>query len=134
MKINSKDFRVRPGKKFALKEWPTRVKPFFQSKKQYQKLLKRHVGTLSSLQQLHFASDRYALLLIFQGMDAGGKDAAIRHVMAGVNPAGCQVWGFKQPSPDELKQGLLWRTAWRLGGRLAQPFAPPAGTPLLRNL
>src|SRR5689334_7075787 len=117
MKINSKDFRVRPGKKFELKEWPTRVKPFFQSKKQYQKLLKEHVETLSSLQQLHFASDRYALLLIFQGMDAGGKDGAIRHVMSGVNPAGCQVWSFKQPSADELQHDFLWRTTFRLPER-----------------
>ena len=91
MKINSKDFRVRPGKKFKLKEWPTMVKPFFKSKKQYQKLLEEHVEELSSLQQLHYASNRYALLLIFQGMDAGGKDGAIRHVMSGVNPAGCEV-------------------------------------------
>jgi PPK2 family polyphosphate:nucleotide phosphotransferase len=117
MKINSRDFRVQRGKKFQLKEWPTRVTPFFQSKKQYQKLLKEHVETLSSLQQLHFASDRYALLLIFQGMDAGGKDGAIRHVMSGVNPAGCQVWSFKQPSADELKHDFLWRTTCRLPER-----------------
>jgi len=117
MKINAKDFRVRPGEKVKLKEWPTRVKPFFQSKKQYQRLLKEHVEALSSLQQLHFASDRYALLLIFQGMDAGGKDGAIRHVMSGVNPAGCQVWSFKQPSADELKHDFLWRTTCRLPER-----------------
>jgi PPK2 family polyphosphate:nucleotide phosphotransferase len=117
MKINAKDFRVRPGKKFELKAWPTRVKPFFQSKKQYQKLLKEYVETMSSLQQLHFASDRYALLLIFQGMDAAGKDGAIRHVMSGVNPAGCQVWSFKQPSADELKHDFLWRTTCRLPER-----------------
>ncbi len=86
MKINSKDFRVRPGKKFELKEWPTKVEPFFKSKKQYQKLLEEHVEQLDTLQHLHFASNRYALLLIFQGMDAGGKDGAIRHVMSGVNP------------------------------------------------
>ena len=117
MKINAKDFRVRPGKKFELKEWPTRVKPFFQSKKQYQKLLKEHVETLSSLQQLHFASYRYALLLIFQGMDAAGKDGAVRHVLSGVNPAGCQVWSFKQPSADELEHDFLWRTTCRLPER-----------------
>ena len=86
MKINSKDFRVRPGKKFELKEWPTKVKPFFKSKKRYQKLLEEHVEQLYTLQHLHYASHRYALLLIFQGMDAGGKDGAIRHVMSGVNP------------------------------------------------
>ena len=117
MKINSKDFRVRPGKKFKLKEWPTKVKPFFKSKKQYQKLLEEHVEELNSLQQLHFASNRYALLLIFQGMDAGGKDGAIRHVMSGVNPAGCQVWSFKQPSAEELEHDFLWRTTCRLPER-----------------
>jgi PPK2 family polyphosphate:nucleotide phosphotransferase len=86
------------------------VKPFCKSKEQYQKLLAEHVEELSSLQQLHYASNRYALLLIFQGMDAGGKDGAIRHVMSGVNPQGCQVFSFKQPSADELEHDFLWRT------------------------
>ena len=117
MKINSKDFRVRPGEKVKLKEWPTKVKPFFKSKKRYQKLLEEHVEELSALQQLHYASNRYALLLIFQGMDAGGKDGAIRHVMSGVNPAGCQVWSFKQPSAEELEHDFLWRTTCRLPER-----------------
>ncbi len=117
MKIDSKDFRVRFGDKVRLKEWPTTVKPFFESKKQYHQLLEEHVATLSSLQQLHFASNRYALLLIFQGMDAAGKDGAVRHVMSGVNPAGCQVWSFKQPSPEELEHDFLWRTTYRLPER-----------------
>jgi PPK2 family polyphosphate:nucleotide phosphotransferase len=109
-KINSKDFRVPPGDKVKLSDWPTIVKPFSKSKDQYQKLLKEHVEELSSLQQLHYAANRYALLLIFQGMDAGGKDGAIRHVMSGVNPQGCQVFSFKQPSADELEHDFLWRT------------------------
>jgi PPK2 family polyphosphate:nucleotide phosphotransferase len=117
MKIDSKDFRVRPGDKVRLKEWPTTVKPFFESKKQYHRLLEEHVATLSSLQQLHFASDRYALLLIFQGMDAAGKDGAVQHVLSGVNPAGCQVWSFKQPSAEELQHDFLWRTTCRLPER-----------------
>ena len=117
MKINSKDFRVRPGAKVGLKEWPTRVKPFCKSKKRYQKLLGEHVKELSSLQRLHYASHRYALLLIFQGMDAAGKDGAIRHVMSGVNPQGCQVFSFKQPSAEELKHDFLWRTTRRLPER-----------------
>jgi PPK2 family polyphosphate:nucleotide phosphotransferase len=117
MKINSKDFRVRPGKKFKLKEWPTLVKPFYHSKKQYQKLLEEHARELSELQQLHFASNRYALLMIFQGMDAGGKDGAVRHVLSGVNPAGCKVWSFKQPSAEELEHDFLWRTTCRLPER-----------------
>jgi len=117
MKINSSDFRVRPGEKVTLTEWPTRVKPYCKSKKRYKKLLAEHVQELSALEHLHFASNRYALLLIFQGMDAGGKDGAIRHVMSGVNPAGCQVWSFKQPSAEELEHDFLWRTTRRLPER-----------------
>jgi len=110
MKLNSNDFRVRPGHKVKLSDWPTMVKPFAKSKDQYQKLLREHVEELSSLQQLLYAANSYALLLIFQGMDAGGKDGAIRHVMSGVNPQGCQVFSFKQPSANELEHDFLWRT------------------------
>jgi PPK2 family polyphosphate:nucleotide phosphotransferase len=110
MKINSKDFRVRPGKTVHLDKWPTTVSPVCQSKKEYQELLGEHVEKLSALQQLHYAANRYALLLIFQGMDAGGKDGAIRHVMSGINPQGCQVFSFKQPSAEELEHDFLWRT------------------------
>jgi len=117
MRINSEDFRVRHGEKVKLREWPTRVKPFCKSKKQYQKLLEKHIEDLSSLQRLLYASDRYALLLIFQGMDAGGKDGAIRHVLSGVNPQGCEVFSFKQPSAEELKHDFLWRTTCRLPER-----------------
>jgi PPK2 family polyphosphate:nucleotide phosphotransferase len=116
-KINSKDFRVRPGEKVKLREWPTTLQPFCKSKKAYRILLEEHVEELSSLQQLHYASGRYALLLIFQGMDAGGKDGAIRHVMSGVNPQGCEVFSFKQPSSEELKHDFLWRTTRRLPER-----------------
>src|ERR1700690_4213619 len=116
MKINSRDFRVT-GKKVKLSKWPTIVKPVYKSKKQYQELLAEHVEKLSSLQHLHYASNRYALLLIFQGMDAGGKDGAIRHVMSGVNPQGCQVFSFKQPSAEELEHDFLWRTTRRLPER-----------------
>jgi PPK2 family polyphosphate:nucleotide phosphotransferase len=117
MKVNSNDFRVRPGKKITLKEWPTSVKPFCTSKKRYRKLLEQHVEELSALQNLHYASSRYALLLIFQGMDAAGKDGAVRHVMSGVNPEGCEVFSFKQPSAEELKHDFLWRSTCRLPER-----------------
>jgi PPK2 family polyphosphate:nucleotide phosphotransferase len=117
MKINSNDFRVSAGKKVNLKKWPTIVKPFFKSKKRYHKLLEEHVEELSSLQRLHYASNRYALLLIFQGMDAAGKDGAIRHVMSGVNPQGCEVFSFKQPSTEEMEHDFLWRTTRRLPER-----------------
>jgi len=98
MKVSSTDFRVQQGDGVVLDKWPTAVKPIYESKKQYQKLLRDHVAQLSSLQQLLYASNRYAVLLIFQAMDAAGKDGAIRHVMSGVNPQGCQVFSYKHPS------------------------------------
>jgi PPK2 family polyphosphate:nucleotide phosphotransferase len=88
----------------------TEVKPLYTSHKDYKKQLKKHVRNLSELQRLHYASDHWSLLLIFQGMDAAGKDGAIRHVMSGVNPQGCQVFSFKQPTDTELKHDFLWRT------------------------
>ena len=117
MKINSKDFRVQSGKKVELAEWPTTVKPVYKSKEEYQELLEKHVEGLSSLQHLHYASNHYALLLIFQGMDGAGKDGAIRHVMSGVNPEGCEVFSFKQPSAEELEHDFLWRSTCRLPER-----------------
>jgi PPK2 family polyphosphate:nucleotide phosphotransferase len=109
MRIESGDFRVRPGRKVDLKKWPTLVEPYYTSKKDYQKILARHVGELAELQHLHYASNRHALLLIFQALDAAGKDGAIRHVMSGVNPQGCQVFSFKHPSATELDHDFLWR-------------------------
>ena len=110
MKIDSKDFRVREGHEVDLKKWPTKVDPVYKSKEQYQKLLEEHVAQLSSQQQLLYASNRHAVLLIFQAMDAAGKDGAIRHVMSGVNPQGCQVFSYKHPSATELEHDFLWRT------------------------
>jgi PPK2 family polyphosphate:nucleotide phosphotransferase len=117
MKIDAEDFRVRPAEKVKLKDRPTVVKPFCESKKEYRELLEEHVAQLSALQQLHYASNRYALLLIFQGMDAAGKDGAIRHVLSGVNPQGCEVSSFKEPSAEELEHDFLWRTTCRLPER-----------------
>jgi PPK2 family polyphosphate:nucleotide phosphotransferase len=117
VKIQSDDFRVHPGKECKLGHRPTVIKPFCKSKKQYRKPLESHVKELSSLQQLHYASHRYALLLIFQGIDAAGKDGAIRHVMSEVNPEGCEVYSFKQPSAEELDHDFLWRTTCRLPER-----------------
>ena len=117
MKIDSKDFRLDPGDKIELGKWPTHLKPICKSKKKYQKLLAEHVEQLSALQHLHYASNRYALLLIFQAMDAAGKDGAIRHVMSGVNPQGCEVFSFKQPSAEELEHEFLWRTTCRMPER-----------------
>ena len=86
------------------------MKPVCKSKKEYKKLLQEQVEELSALQRLLYASNRYAVLLIFQAMDAAGKDGAIRHVMSGVNPQGCQVFSFKHPSATELEHDFLWRT------------------------
>ena len=110
MKIHAKNFRVREGDEIDLQKWPTRVEPVYTSKEQYKDLLEQHVAQLSSLQQLLYASNRHAILLIFQAMDAAGKDGAIKHVMSGVNPQGCQVFSFKHPSPAELEHDFLWRT------------------------
>ena len=110
MKISSKDFRVREGDDVDLKKWPTMVDLVYKSKAQYQELLADHVARLSSQQQLLYASNRYSILLVFQAMDAAGKDGAIRHVMSGVNPQGCQVFSFKHPSATELQHDFLWRT------------------------
>ncbi|MGV8898949.1 MAG: ADP-polyphosphate phosphotransferase [Burkholderiaceae bacterium] len=110
MKIGTKDFLVQEGVQIKLKKWPTRVKPVYKSKGQYQDFLAGQVKELSELQRMHYASNSYAVLLIFQAMDAAGKDGAIRNVMSGVNPQGCQVFSFKHPSPTELDHDFLWRT------------------------
>src|SRR5579864_7854548 len=117
MKISSKDFRVREGDVVNLKKWPTIVKAMYESKEHYQELLSDHVARLSAQQQLLYASNRHAVLLIFQAMDAAGKDGAIRHVMSGVNPQGCQVFSFKHPSAEELVHDFLWRTTRSLPER-----------------
>ncbi len=101
MKLDPRDFRVPANTKVELNDWPTIVKPFFKSKKDYRELLDAHREELNSLQNLLYADNRYSLLLIFQAMDAAGKDGAIKHVMSGVNPQGCQVFSFKHPSADE---------------------------------
>jgi PPK2 family polyphosphate:nucleotide phosphotransferase len=110
MKIRSRDFAVSEGKKVRLADEPTSVDPYFNSKKDYESILERHVKDLSALQSLLYADDRYAVLLIFQAMDAAGKDGAIKHVMSGVNPQGCQVFSFKHPSAEDLEHDFLWRT------------------------
>ena len=103
-------FRVPEGTSVNLKKWPTSVKRLYRSKEAYDDLLAEHVAELSKLQRLLYASDQHALLLIFQAMDAAGKDGVIAHVMSGVNPQGCQVFSFKHPSAEELEHDFLWRT------------------------
>jgi PPK2 family polyphosphate:nucleotide phosphotransferase len=109
-KIDVTPFRVPPEVRVDLGEWPTKVPSIARSKKRYEKLLAGQIEALSAQQNLLYAHDRYALLLIFQAMDAAGKDGAIKHVMSGVNPQGCQVFSFKHPSDEELDHDFLWRT------------------------
>jgi PPK2 family polyphosphate:nucleotide phosphotransferase len=110
MKIDTREFRVREGETVHLRDRPTRVKPFYRSMKDYGKILEDHRDRMTKLQNLLYASNEHALLLIFQAMDAAGKDGAIKHVMSGVNPQGCQVYSFKHPSTEELEHDFLWRT------------------------
>ncbi len=120
-RIDPDDFRVRPGKKVDLSKHPTRLKPVFKSDEEYQTLLAEHVHKLSAQQTLLYASDTYSLLLIFQALDAAGKDSAIKPVMSGVNPQGCQVFSFKHPSAEDLDHDFLWNATRRLPerGRIA---------------
>jgi PPK2 family polyphosphate:nucleotide phosphotransferase len=117
MTIHLEDFRVPVGKRVRLREWATTIKPLYKSEKQYKKRLAADVDELSALQRLLYASDGYSLLLMFQAMDAAGKDGAISHVMSGINPQGCDVYSFKQPSVEERAHDFLWRTTCRLPAR-----------------
>jgi PPK2 family polyphosphate:nucleotide phosphotransferase len=105
-----KQFRVKPNQTVKLKDWPTRIEPVYRSKKQYGELLQQQIKAMRELQSKLYADNRQALLIIFQAMDAAGKDSAIKHVMSGVNPQGCQVFSFKHPSAEELDHDFLWRT------------------------
>ncbi len=117
MKIKPEAFQAGEGEKVKLKKWPTQVKPFYHSKEHYQKILAEHTRELSRQQSLLYADNHYAVLLIFQAMDAAGKDGAIKHVMSGVNPQGCEVFSFKHPSAEDLEHDFLWRTTCRLPER-----------------
>ena len=117
MHIKSSDFRVKAGERVDLRKWPTLVDPVYKTNEEYQELLAGHIKALSAQQELLYASNRFALLLIFQAMDAAGKDGAIAHVMSGINPQGCQVFSFKHPSAAELQHDFLWRTTRNLPER-----------------
>ena len=114
MSIRTKTYRIAEGEAVDLKDRKTQVKPVYRSKQHYQDLLADHVDHLSDLQQRHYAQGSHAVLVIIQAMDAAGKDGVIRHVMSGVNPQGCQVSSFKQPSTLERQHDFLWRATLRL--------------------
>lgn len=117
MPIKTGNFLVQEGQKVKLHKWPTQIKPLYENDGQYEALLKDSKGKLGELQDKLYAHDRFSLLLIFQAMDAAGKDSAIKHVMSGVNPQGCQVFSFKHPSAEELDHDFLWRTTRNLPER-----------------
>jgi PPK2 family polyphosphate:nucleotide phosphotransferase len=115
--IHTEAYRVRPGQRVKLDKFPTQVAPIYKDRADARRRLAEHVQRLSELQNLLYASNRYSLLLIFQAMDAAGKDSAIKHVMSGVNPQGCQVYSFKHPSAEELDHDFLWSAYRKLPER-----------------
>jgi PPK2 family polyphosphate:nucleotide phosphotransferase len=117
MQVNSQDYRVGAGAKVDLKKWPTAARAAYRTNRQYHDILDANVKALSAQQQLLYACNRYALLVIFQAMDAAGKDGVISHVMSGINPQGCRVSSFKHPSAEELTHDFLWRTMRQLPER-----------------
>ena len=116
-KINSNEFRVGYEEKLNLKTRPTLSQPVYENSLEYQEILKQHVTELSEQQELLYASNQYAVLMIFQAMDAAGKDGVIKHVMSGINPQGCQVFSYQHPSLAELQHDFLWRTTRNLPER-----------------
>lgn len=115
--MNHNPFVVPPGKKIRLKDYDPAFTGKFSNKEEAQKKLAADIERLAALQDVLYAQDTYALLLVFQAMDAAGKDGIIKHVMSGVNPQGCQVYSFKAPSAEELDHDYLWRTTRSLPER-----------------
>jgi PPK2 family polyphosphate:nucleotide phosphotransferase len=113
----AKSYRVEDGKDFRLKDYDPADTDGWHSKRHAEEALQQGVARLAELQDRLYAQDRWAVLLIFQGMDAAGKDGAIKHVMSGVNPEGCQVYSFKVPTEAELRHDFLWRTTLALPQR-----------------
>src|SRR5271156_1012399 len=110
-------YRIEDGGKFRLKDFDPGDTSHLKSKRCAEEELQHGVQLMSELQDKLYAQDRWAVLLIFQAMDAAGKDGAIKHVMSGVNPQGCQVFSFKVPSSEDLDHDFLWRTMQRLPER-----------------
>jgi polyphosphate kinase 2 (PPK2 family) len=132
MKIHSKDFRVGEGGEVSLKKWPTSVDPVYKSKDQYKKIVEQHVAQLSEMQQLHYASNRHAILLIFQVMDTAGTDGAIGHVMSGVPPP-----KVAKPSASNIPAPPSWNTIFSGEPHMTYPNADgsassfPGGVPAM---
>ena len=107
--MDIKKFLVTKDSKINLSKFPTDNTEEYKSKKETAKLLKKNIKRMTELQAKLYAQDKFSLLIIFQAMDAAGKDGTIKHVMSGLNPQGTQVSSFKQPSKEELDHGYLWR-------------------------
>jgi PPK2 family polyphosphate:nucleotide phosphotransferase len=115
--MDFKQFIVPPGEKIKLSDYDPDFTGGYKDKKEAKRRLQEGVEQLVKMQDILYAQDTYALLIVFQAMDAAGKDGAIKHVMSGVNPQGCQVYSFKAPSPEELDHDFLWRCMIRLPER-----------------
>jgi PPK2 family polyphosphate:nucleotide phosphotransferase len=115
--MNNDNLKVPEGKNIKLKDYKTDVTDIKYSKEEAKELLKEHIEKLFEYQDKLYAYDKYALLIVFQAMDAAGKDGAIKHVMSGLNPQGTQVFNFKQPSDEELDHDYLWRVSKSLPRR-----------------
>src|SRR5580692_4250371 len=113
----AKSYRIDSGKHFRLKDFDPADTAHFKSKEEAEAKIQKDIARMAELQAELYAQDRWALLLIFQAMDAAGKDGTIKHVMSGINPEGCQVYSFKAPSETELQHDFLWRTTARLPER-----------------
>lgn len=117
MEVDISEFIVCEGEPLQLSGRPTLVDPFYEDKKDYRRALAEQLDDLKERQRMLYAQDRHSILLVFQGMDTAGKDGAIRHVMSGVNPSGCQVFSFKRPTSLELDHDWMWRTSCRMPER-----------------
>ncbi|MDL1891756.1 polyphosphate kinase 2 family protein [Sphingobacteriales bacterium CHB3] len=115
--MNHNNLIIPPGKKIAIKDYDPGYTDDFTSKSEAKDKHEKDIERLAALQEVLYAHNRYSLLLIFQAMDAAGKDGVIKHVMSGVNPQGCQVFSFKAPSQEELDHDFMWRTTKALPER-----------------
>ncbi|MFA6232617.1 MAG: polyphosphate kinase 2 family protein [Bacteroidota bacterium] len=115
--MNSKRFRVPHDEKIRLADYDTAFTGDFKSKTEAKEDLAKDIARLAELQDVLYAHDTHALLVIFQALDAAGKDSTIKHVMSGINPQGCQVYSFKAPSAEELDHDYLWRCTMRVPER-----------------
>ncbi len=111
--MSTAKYRVESGKDFKLKDFKTGDTGQFKNKKEAKLAMRENIEELKLLQEKLYAQNKYAVLIIFQAMDAAGKDSTIEHVMSGINPQGCEVYSFKKPSPEEMDHSYLWRCAKR---------------------